>query len=156
VNQAIPGWGNVSPRLKRNSVGVAYPYTVTDALSITGSNFGGSYYYYFFDWQVEKEGITCESALVPVTVTVNSVGLNELAAKGIQIYPNPANDFINIKFENNARALAQLLDATGRLVISQQLNDLNNSIPVSGLAAGVYQLQLTKDGVNYQQRIVVQ
>ena len=156
VNQAIPGWGNVSPRLKRNSVGVAYPYTVTDALSITGSNFGGSYYYYFFDWQVEKEGITCESALVPVTVTVTSVGLNELAAKGIQIYPNPVNDFINIKFENNARALAQLLDATGRLVISQQLNDLNNSIPVSGLAAGVYQLQLTKDGVNYQQRIVVQ
>lgn len=62
LNAAIPpgtgykidaqGSNNIGA-LYRNNGGVSYPYTDAEGVvSITGSSAGGSFYYYFYDWQV--------------------------------------------------------------------------------------------------------
>lgn len=56
-------------QLFRNQSGANYPYTIPGLLSITGNDLGDmpGYYYYFYDWQVQKD--PCTSARVPVVVT---------------------------------------------------------------------------------------
>lgn len=50
--------------LYRANSGAVYPYTASNLLSITGSNFAGANnrYYYFFDWNISKMCIGPESA----------------------------------------------------------------------------------------------
>jgi agmatine deiminase len=45
--------GTDAPNLFRSNTGVSFPYTVSDVVSITGSNAGQDFYYYFYDWEVQ-------------------------------------------------------------------------------------------------------
>lgn len=60
--------------LYRNSTGAAYPYNdAAGILSIYGNNAANSatYYYYFYDWEIQEAD--CISQRVPVTATVRPV-----------------------------------------------------------------------------------
>lgn len=61
--------GPGSPNLYRNNAGVAFPYSIPGLISITSSDAGAAYYYYFYDWEVKEPD--CFSARVPVVATVN-------------------------------------------------------------------------------------
>lgn len=77
-------FGNASPNLKRSSSGVVYPYILADVVALTNSPNGNSYYYYFYDWEVETPGKICESPRVPVKVLVadpTSITLTGLPAQ---------------------------------------------------------------------------
>ncbi len=54
--------------LYRHSTGVSYSYTTPGLLSITGSDAGSAYYYYFYEWLVQKDA--CVSSRSPVTATI--------------------------------------------------------------------------------------
>jgi hypothetical protein len=155
TNQQIPGWGNVSPRLKRSSTGVTYPYTLQDAVSLTGSPFGNSYYYYFYNWQVEKTGLDCFSSREPVTVTVGTVGLTELTDAGIRIFPNPAHDILNVNMKTGSATTIRLFDVQGRVVLNEQINNVTNSLPLNGLNAGVYQIEVTQGNKTFHDKLLV-
>jgi hypothetical protein len=155
INQAIPTWGNSSPRLQRHNSGSSYPYNIPDALSITGNNFGGQYYYYFYDWKVDVEGLTCYSNRVQVNVSV-TVGLQELASAGIELYPNPATDILNVRQQKNQEWNISLFDATGRMVKTVMVQEMSNTLSLSGLAPGIYQVNFRNAEKNVTARIVKQ
>lgn len=54
----------------RNNSGVTYPYTLTGYISVTGSDAGANYYYYFYDWIIQPPA--CVSAMTPVTAYINN------------------------------------------------------------------------------------
>jgi hypothetical protein len=58
--------------LYRNNSGTAYPYTIPNYLSIKNSSAGSSFYYFFYDWEIQIPPVTCVSSRVPATVTVNN------------------------------------------------------------------------------------
>lgn len=58
--------------LYRLNSGVSYPYTLNGVCSIKNSNAGTSYYYYFFDWEVQTIS-SCSSIRIPSTATVMDV-----------------------------------------------------------------------------------
>ncbi|MBK7682149.1 MAG: VCBS repeat-containing protein [Bacteroidia bacterium] len=151
VNTASLGFAG--PRLRRNSAGATYPYTVNDALSITGNDFGSQYFYYFYDWSVEKPGFSCSSNLVQVSVDI-SVGLPNLEASGISLYPNPTGDIINIKLEKTTPAQMNIYDATGRLVMKHAIQEMNNAVSVQSLPSGIYQVEFIQAGSSFQQKLV--
>lgn len=155
INQAMPGWGNVAPRFLRHNSGVNYPYTIPDAISITGNSIGSQYYYYFYDWQVEKPGLTCYSDRIQINVLVTT-GLTELSAAGISLYPNPAMNELNIRQDSNREWRLQLFDATGRLVSEQWINNMNQQISLQGYAPGVYQVMFSNEQQQISTRIVKQ
>ncbi len=64
--------GPLSPNLYRNSSGLSYPYLVGNLVSITKSTATSDptgYYYYFYDWEVEK--LPCRSPRKAATAFVS-------------------------------------------------------------------------------------
>ncbi|MFN8395751.1 MAG: T9SS type A sorting domain-containing protein [Bacteroidia bacterium] len=57
--------------LYRNSSGVSFPYSVSNVASITGSSAGSSFYYFFYDWEVQTPDIVCVTPRTQVTANVN-------------------------------------------------------------------------------------
>lgn len=140
-------FGFNSPRLRRNSSGVSYPYTINDLVSITGSNQGSGFYYYLYDWEVKGEDVTCVSARVPALAEITLTGISETASNSFSVYPNPASEYIMIDAAGKSITLVELTDLTGRLVRSIQFPKGNNSsirLNLEGLASGQYQLLLTQ------------
>jgi len=80
------------------------------------------------------------------------LGVNDNQMKTFTVYPNPVDDFFAVDVENPAQIT--LFDALGRLVLQQQYSKGQN-IDVSGLLSGIYVLQVTSDGINTSQKIII-
>lgn len=68
--------------------------------------------------------------------------INSNFALETEVYPNPANANINIVNMINVERV-ELIDVTGQVVISKDVNDSSMTINVESLASGVYMLKLT-------------
>lgn len=156
--------GYATPRLRRtNGTGVSYPYSIPNVLSITSSSEGSALYYYFYDWEVESGTETCVSTRVPVTAVVyqNNAGIaswNETA--GLTVYPNPTEGFLNIKAKSDLNgATLKVLDVTGKTVRLERtvnlLQDAVKTIDLTGLASGLYTLELANGEKVYNSKFVI-
>lgn len=156
-------FGYASPRLKRtNGTGVAYPYTITDILSITGSSEGSTLFYYFYDWEVVSGSYSCVSERTEVTVTVTSdAGIAESNTVGLITYPNPTDGQLNIKATQTAvnGATLKVLDVTGKTVYLERTVNLPQggikTINVQGMASGIYTLELANGESVYNVKFIV-
>ncbi len=79
----------------------------------------------------------------------NNVGLNDVASEvfgTIKIFPNPANDYVTVDFDNktNSKKEAVVLDMAGAVISKTIILSSENSvrIPMNQLATGNYLLQL--------------
>lgn len=86
-----------------------------------------------------------------------TLGIGEAGSHDdITIYPNPAGDFVNVEFENQLYAKVQIIDATGRLVQSVQLNASPQRINLESLYPGVYFLVINNgSGSSVIEKIVL-
>lgn len=66
INLELGCEGNVN--LYRNQTGTIFPYTINGLVTLTGTDAGSSYYYYFYNWEVQEA--PCVSARVPVVANV--------------------------------------------------------------------------------------
>ena len=89
------------------------------------------------------------------------MGDAEMNISGLQIYPNPAHDKLNVEFraDDGDQYSLQLFDLTGRLVVNENGTGHGNNIPrvldVRQLAKGSYMIQLkTNQGVSQKQVIL--
>jgi hypothetical protein len=76
---------------------------------------------------------------------------------GLNLYPNPANDFINIEVEGRSEeAIVQVYDINGKLIIDNtvQLKQgfVNVQLPISNLADGVYYVNVIDGDKVYTQK----
>ena len=134
----VGAWTGVT-NMFRDSSGLAYPYVHPGTMSITGSDLGTSYYYYFYNWKIETG---CESARQPVVATVDTSCLSttEVAQKdGLKVYPNPFTDVVNISNVEEVKS-ATIYDVSGRLVKS--LEKVTSQIHLGDLKSGMYVLNL--------------
>ncbi len=90
----------------------------------------------------------CDEDTVQTNVSI-TVGVPVLQGNDrmMQIFPNPATDFVSIKLKNAAREVKQLqlFDLTGRLLITKTLDFSEDEIiqlPIHTLPAGHYQLRM--------------
>ena len=117
---------SVETNLFRNDGGITYPYAVGDVASIYTSNFGTAWYYYFYNWHVQKESFVCESE--PVEVIASIVGIEEITrVNGIEMFPNPTVENLSITFNSASREKISIdiLNALGQLVISKEITASN-------------------------------
>ena len=153
-----------NPQLWRDGLGSnpAYPFALGTLGEITGTTVSGGnsteYYYFFYDWEVEATSVNCESDRLEVLVDIN-VGVEELAGHGLSIWPNPADDLLNITFDGGELDV-RLFDLTGREVLvrtadAHAMGQGQMTLNVSALTPGKYILRaLTTDGVRTA-RVVV-
>jgi hypothetical protein len=124
--------------------------TVSDAGATFSSlwNYDGSYNF--------------DEAAAPANVNT-VVGIEEVnLSAGVSVYPNPANDFINVAYglTNNSVVTVDVINVLGERVMteyvgSQVAGNYTSRIDVSNLSAGVYMLNVTINGTVNTVRVSV-
>ncbi|MGB0916685.1 MAG: FG-GAP-like repeat-containing protein [Flavobacteriales bacterium] len=142
-----------------NAAEISYPYNINDLVSITGANTSQPrYYYYFYDWEVEGGSLECVSDREEVVVSIGTVGVEEGELIDAKVYPNPTSDFLNISIPTTVEGNIDLkiMDVAGNLIQSSSITAGQNQLNVSGLAKGVYLLEMNTNKGLFSRRIIVE
>jgi len=109
-----------------------------------------------------KSSNTCGASISKVLAVVTTIcpRLGE-AVTQLQVYPNPANDYINVSFnvEETQQATIILRDAAGRVVYNENIYAAagfnNQQIELSSLSKGVYFVQLQTASSSENTRLIL-
>lgn len=88
-------------------------------------------------------------------------GINETKdiENKIKLYPNPANDYLNIELKKNSNAKEvqiTIIDVCGKIVESKMFPIINQSVNINtgSLQAGIYLLQLRTQSFQYNSKFI--
>ncbi|MEP7171234.1 MAG: T9SS type A sorting domain-containing protein, partial [Bacteroidota bacterium] len=101
---------------------------------------------------------TCSKTSAGTVVTINCrLSGEENEAAGMEVFPNPANGMVTLKYTASQNQSADLIltDLTGREVMHEQINMAagtnENTFDISGFTNGVYFIKIkTIDGERVQ------
>lgn len=88
-------------------------------------------------------------------VAVNTTGIEENSISGISVFPNPANDVIEISFPEWEKGTLAITDMTGREVHKQNMNANNTKVNVADVPAGCYTLSIKTETKTGHSRIMI-
>jgi PKD repeat protein len=91
----------------------------------------------------------------PGYIHVGGVGINELNANAVSVFPNPVKDVMMIQANSNIKEI-QVYNATGQLVINQTVNAKTITVNTSGLTTGIYNLKAILDNGTVNKKVVIQ
>ncbi len=144
LNFNVPVGDDLSLRCLENglfrntAVSTNFPYPIGTMGEITNDALGNEYYYYFYNWQVQKPSFECVSERAAVTVGVSGSSEMEAANALVKISPNPTDGMVNVSIQGKADLL-RVFDATGKEQLRKTLAG-NETVQLSlgGYSAGVY------------------
>lgn len=91
-------------------------------------------------------GSTGLSKPLPASSVVNSINILTAANSGyINVYPNPAKNFIMIDLPKTLSATVIIYDINGKQVMKENINSANQKINIASLIPGVYTIKITND-----------
>lgn len=92
----------------------------------------------------------------PAVFTVEtSTGISDRKHDQLRIWPNPANDMLNVQLHNGAMiGLVEVIDITGRFVRSERSSASIERMDVSDLPIGNYTLRITSEEGVFHGRFV--
>lgn len=93
-------------------------------------------------------------------VDMSGASIAENETIGMEVYPNPAVDVVNVKFEaNGGDYTLAITDLAGRVVATTVVSNAsgiqNIALPVAGLLAGNYLVTIAKEGASFTQNLIV-
>ena len=90
----------------------------------------------------------------PVEVVYGSVGVEDVVAEAVNVYPNPAKSVVNVYAENLNKVI--VYNSIGQVVYTQVADTDNVMIDVESWTNGLYYVNLeTKAGVKSSQKVIV-
>lgn len=86
-------------------------------------------------------------SLIVSGITYNNLSVNENNTTGIAMWPNPANEILNLSLKSNNIANVKITNLLGKIVKLVTLNNpnSNNSINISALNSGFYLITISQD-----------
>lgn len=80
-----------------------------------------------------------------ITFPKNNQDLIYIPQFSVKVYPNPASDYINILInsEEISNTKIELVDFSGKVILKENLNELNLQIDLSSVPPGMYFLRIT-------------
>lgn len=92
--------------------------------------------------------------------SLSGASLGEMETIAMEVYPNPATDVVNVKFEGQGGDYQIVItDLAGRQVAATSVANANGAqavaLPVSELGAGNYLVTIAKEGASYTQNLIV-
>ena len=73
------------------------------------------------------------------------VGVNDFAQKGFSAFPNPVNNILNLKANENITSVA-IYNVLGQQVYSAKVNALTSQVDMSQMASGAYFVKVNVNG----------
>ena len=112
-------------------------------------------------WVVVSNSQGCTTASAQYTVT--NIGIGEVDNYfGSSVYPNPNNGSFTLGLQLNEakNIMVRVMDATGRLVHTEQLlnvyGEVKKDLDLTGVSKGMYFLQLISDEGSAVRRVIIQ
>ena len=83
-----------------------------------------------------------------------TVGVNDIAENQSVVYPNPANNEINVSVENMAKVT--VYNSIGQMIFAQDANSDVMTISTESMTNGIYYVTIeTAEGATSTQKVVV-
>ncbi len=83
-------------------------------------------------------------------------GLPNMQLAAVNMFPNPANDFLNVEFPQQYSGTISISDMLGRIVFNSTLqNETIYKVNISALPAGIYSIQLENDVSVFSEKVLV-
>lgn len=88
----------------------------------------------------------CEG-VVSIEVTVIPSGIEEASTDGLKVFPNPTDAFLNVQWTESSQSARQLelVDATGRIVLTQTALSNTEQLDLSNIPSGYYLLNVRSE-----------
>lgn len=87
---------------------------------------------------------------------INGIGIDENPLHSVDIYPNPATDYVTITFRQPLKTCAvELVDLTGKIIFSKQFKNASKADVKFDLPAGIYVLKLTSEQYDVVKRLSI-
>lgn len=115
---------------------------------ISTPNEGSSHYRYY----VSTDGSTFIDSVDIVVEVVLGTSVNAENSVEIEIYPNPAQNYLTVKMNNIEKAELIIYDATGKMVLINTLDQNMNALDISSLSEGCYYYTIRDMESNYIKR----
>lgn len=96
-------------------------------------------------------GIVDGQSLCAFTVDLDAPSTVETISEPqqvISVYPNPATDLLHLDFSGDVNAQIRLLDVQGRVILSENMVSVQNTISLEGVSAGFYILDVMVEGIH--------
>ena len=100
----------------------------------------------------DKNGCTSSKK---ITVSSWAVGINEASISDFSIYPNPAENVVFIKSQNNTAKKLEIYNLLGANVFSNTVIGTLNKVDLSSIEKGVYLIKVTDGNTVNTKRLVV-
>lgn len=84
----------------------------------------------------------------------SSTGVKTLEELGIKVYPNPANEYVNIDLLNNEKTKVSIINILGEVVFNKEIVE-SEKIDLTRFNKGVYFLNLEKSNGKFVKKLIV-
>jgi photosystem II stability/assembly factor-like uncharacterized protein len=106
-----------------------------------------------------NNGGTTSTTTHTINITACGVGMAEhnMFEQSIGLYPNPANDKINIEVSNTSSYSYKITDLLGKVVVSDKVSGQSNtSVNLSSINKGIYFLTVESNGQKATRKIIIE
>ncbi len=110
---------------------------------------------FYYDYTDQTWYYTTSNVMVRMNFDPSLASIDEHEGVNVSIYPNPANDLINIKSTLSEGSIT-IFDMTGKLLINQQISGAMNSINTSELKNGIYNLIISNGEKTSSEKLIIQ
>lgn len=90
-----------------------------------------------------------------INFTANPVSIVADETQDVEMYPNPADEFVLIDLKNHGRARINFYDVSGRKALSLETFNQSNQIDISSLVAGYYSVEIISDDEREVQKLLI-
>ena len=140
--------GNYYAALELYSGGNTYDIRILDDNTVAQPGWSSAI------WFPGDQAYTNGNAFAIRMIFGNNVNVNESQMSSLELFPNPANDIININLKNNISSNYEILDISGKVLLSDSfLNETR--INSSDLKNGIYILRVLNDFKSFSKRITI-
>lgn len=91
-----------------------------------------------------------------ITVTEPTDGISFIGDDQVRVYPNPANDVLNIETKASGNYNVVIYNLVGEKIFEETQISQNKSIDISNLTKGIYLLRLNVDQKIFSKKIIVE
>lgn len=85
-----------------------------------------------------------------------AMSTNENQSVGFQVYPNPANNLVEIQHGFSGEVRVQITDLNGRIIANQNSKSNKISFDTTHYTNGIYLIHLRKESQNFNQKLIIQ
>ena len=132
---------------------LAPSFIFSDVCKISSSEFGDTYYYSFFDWNIKPENNICYSEFVEIPIKILTTDVYQKNSKEIQfVYQKSKKRIIALNAEKNPISMI-LLNSSGQLISRVGGEDSFENLV---LILGIYLISMEfEDGTRVTKKLVV-